>query len=81
VLRNQLFRHAIDTCGIRDVELERRHARIGGDHRIEMPAAAPSDNDLVPEFMERFGEPPPVMKMVLPLRFIGFVRGPPRDLR
>src|SRR6266404_6379946 len=49
MLFDQLFRGAIDAGGIGDVELERRHARIGGDYCVEMPTAAPSDNYLVTE--------------------------------
>jgi hypothetical protein len=57
MLRDQPFRHSIDAVAIDDIELERDHARVSCDHRLEMLAPASSDDHLVAEPVEGFGEP------------------------
>ena len=61
--------------GIGDIELDRLHAGVGRDHLVEMARRRPEMITLLPSLWNASAsprpmpEPPPVMKMVLPVEF------------
>jgi hypothetical protein len=57
MLGDQLRRHGIDARRIGDVEFDRLHAGIGGDHFVQIGATASGDDHLVAELVEGLGEP------------------------
>lgn len=56
---DQLGRRSVNARVVGDVELDSRHAGIGGDDLIEVGSPAPRDDHLVATLVERFGKRPP----------------------
>jgi hypothetical protein len=51
-------------------ELGTYHARVGAGSLLQPLLAAPGDDDAVSESVESFRQPPPVIRIVLPVVFI-----------
>jgi hypothetical protein len=80
MLGDQASHHGVDAARMGDVELDRLRAGIGSDDLVKIHMPTSRDDHLVVELVERFGEaaampePPPVMKIVLPVSFMGWLR-------
>ncbi len=77
VVGGELSGNLADVGGVFDVELDGVHTGISGSGLVENLFAATGDDDLVAKFVEGLcearpiPEPPPVMRIMLPVMFIG----------